>query len=482
MFLKPTLSFTIPSIHDGHKLDCRVFHPPSLLTPPSSSHVPSAAAPDDKEQHTNAPPWGRHIAIGSQTSTAAQSFIVVNGHNLVAHPYAPLGGSYDDPIVDVIGSILVQAGFVVATFNFRATTCPWWDFLAYYAHYLDIPSRTVAEGLPSLSPALLQCGYSYGATVTTKIPPLDSILASFHSPAVHTSAADIRLRAQHLAEQQNRLASMPISPRKSLGMRIGGDEDTSPRKSHEVRRSRSIEREDKIRKGVKDILGRSKLVRRRRRGDQPKPENADAAHDEHHEVDCMPIVTDLPKFRGAYLTVSPPIGLMTNLATMSLPNPFGGLSRKRSRLTPGSSEGQEMATEPQNEAEAAEQKLVRNPTLAVYGDQDGMAQVHKFREWAARLKGYPGSQFLDVEVSGAGHFWWEEGVIYQLRSAIETYAASLVKNEAVRFHTSAPSEKPTLSETSMPSEKSNQLDKVNPPSSPVLAEMSTPPEKVALPN
>ncbi|KAK8075684.1 Acid phosphatase [Apiospora hydei] len=477
MFLKPTLSFTIPSIHDGHKLDCRVFHAPSLLTPPSA-HAQSEESPEDKEQHTNAPPWGRHIAI-------------------VAHPYAPLGGSYDDPIVDVIGSILAQAGFVVATFNFRGASksggkTSWTSkpeqgdymsvvgFLAYYAHYLDISSRAAAEGHTSLSPVLLQCGYSYGAIVTTKIPPLDSILASFHSPAVHTSAADIRLRAQHLAEQQNRLASMPISPRKSLGMRVGGDEDTSPRKSHEVRRSRSFEREEKIRKGVKDILGRSKLVRRRRRGDQPKPDNADAAHDEHHEVDCMPVATDFPKFRAAYLAVSPPIGLMTNLATMSLPNPFGSWSRKRSRLAPGSSEGQETATEPQNESEAAEQKLVRNPTLAVYGDQDGMAQVHKFREWAAKLKGHPGSQFLDVEISGAGHFWWEEGVIYQLRSAIETYAASLIKDEAVRFQTSA------LPETSISQEKSTQLDKVDPPGSPAVPETSTQTsiqlEKFALPN
>lgn len=357
-------------------------------------------------------------------------------------------------------------------------------FLAYYARYLDIPSRTIAEGHPAPPPTLLQCGYSYGATVTTKIPPLDAILAQFHSPAVHTSAADIRLRAQHLAEQQSRLASMPTSPRKSLGMRIGGDEDTSPHKSQEVRRSRSFEREDKIRKGVKDILGRSKLVRRRR-GDQSKSEGADTVHDEHH--DCMQIVTDLPKFRSAYLTVSPPIGFMTNLATMSIPNPFGSLSRKRSRGS-SVSEGQETAEAPQSEAEAAELKLVRNPTLVVYGDQDGMAQVHKFREWAARLKAHAGSQFLDVEISGAGHFWWEEGVIYQLRSAIETYAKSLTRNEAVRMHTSSPSEKsatpasPTLPEKSDPPEHSTSLDTSTLKEKPSMSDSPAPPGSSALPN
>ncbi|KAK7987119.1 hypothetical protein PG996_006279 [Apiospora saccharicola] len=469
MFLKPTLSFTIPSVHDGHKLDCRVFHPASLLTPPSQSQ-PSE---DNDDASSAPPPWGRHIAI-------------------VAHPYAPLGGSYDDPIVDVISGILVQAGFVVVTFNFRGASksggrTSWTSkpeqgdymsvvgFLAYYARYLDIPSRTIADKHPAPSPTLLQCGYSYGATVTTKIPPLDSILALFHSPAVHTSAADIRLRAQHLAEQQNRLAAMPISPRKSLGMRIGGDEDTkSPRKSsQEVRRSRSFEREDKIRKGVKDILGRSKLVRRRRHS---KADSADPAHDEHH--DCMQIVTDLPKFRSAYLTVSPPIGLMTNLATMSIPNPFGSLSRKRSRGA-SVSEGQE--TSP-NEVEAAEQKLVRNPTLVVYGDQDGMAQVHKFREWAARLKGYAGSQFLDVEISGAGHFWWEEGVIYQLRSAIETYAKSLTRNEATQMHTSSPSEKSALPGSSTLLEKSTLLDTSAPAEKPPFPDSPGLPGSSTLPN
>lgn len=60
MYLKPALSFTIPSVHDGHKLDCRVFHPPSLLAPPSSQ-------PEDEDANSAPPPWGRHIAIGSQT-------------------------------------------------------------------------------------------------------------------------------------------------------------------------------------------------------------------------------------------------------------------------------------------------------------------------------------------------------------------------------------------------------------------------------
>jgi len=79
---EPTLTFTLPSIHDGLALDCRVYHPFSLSISP------------------RAPPWQRHAAI-------------------VAHPYAPLGGSQDDHIVDVVASTLLRLGYLVCTFNFR---------------------------------------------------------------------------------------------------------------------------------------------------------------------------------------------------------------------------------------------------------------------------------------------------------------------------------------------------------------------------
>jgi hypothetical protein len=82
MLPKPSLTFTVPSLHDGLPIDCRVYHPLSL-----------AAAPD-------APSWQKHAAI-------------------VAHPYAPLGGCYDDPVVDIVAGTLLRRGFLVATFNFR---------------------------------------------------------------------------------------------------------------------------------------------------------------------------------------------------------------------------------------------------------------------------------------------------------------------------------------------------------------------------
>lgn len=75
----PAYSFTIPSVHDDTPLDCRVYHPSCIAEPAVSC---------------------RNGAI-------------------VAHPYAPLGGFYDDHVVETIVEQLLEIGFVVGTFNFR---------------------------------------------------------------------------------------------------------------------------------------------------------------------------------------------------------------------------------------------------------------------------------------------------------------------------------------------------------------------------
>lgn len=37
----------------------------------------------------------------------------------MAHPYAPMGGSYDDRVVGIVVEEFLGLGFVVGTFNFR---------------------------------------------------------------------------------------------------------------------------------------------------------------------------------------------------------------------------------------------------------------------------------------------------------------------------------------------------------------------------
>ena len=75
---EPAYSFTLPSLEDDIKLDCRIYHPKAL-------------------QHTS---WEVKAAV-------------------VAHPYAPLGGCYDDPVVMAVTGTLLKQGYVVGTFNFR---------------------------------------------------------------------------------------------------------------------------------------------------------------------------------------------------------------------------------------------------------------------------------------------------------------------------------------------------------------------------
>lgn len=78
----PVYCFTIPSVSDGTLLDCRIYHPISLQDAQST------------QQRTR--------------KTA-----------LVAHPYAPLGGSMDDAVVATMVDQLLDLDFVVGTFNFR---------------------------------------------------------------------------------------------------------------------------------------------------------------------------------------------------------------------------------------------------------------------------------------------------------------------------------------------------------------------------
>lgn len=80
---KPSCSFVIPSVHDGLELDCRIYYP--------------------RRSEQNHELFGRTFAI-------------------FAHPYAPLGGCYDDPVVGLVGGILLRHSIVLVTFNFRYVT------------------------------------------------------------------------------------------------------------------------------------------------------------------------------------------------------------------------------------------------------------------------------------------------------------------------------------------------------------------------
>ena len=415
MLPEPALAFTLPSLHDGTILDCRIYHPLSLTANP------------------RAPAWHRHAAI-------------------IAHPYAPLGGSYDDPVVETVAALLLRRGFCVCTFNFRgaggsAGKTSWTSraeredyatvvgFVVHYVHYLDPFKRMDqgpyqakdAEAAPSEDaperPVLLLGGYSYGAIITTHLPPLGAILQSFLSPDLDSHAGQVRLRAQHLADQENLVLGSARAamlehhnqhiPRSSSkrGVRIGGDEGGSPRKSHEShgRRSFSLDAEDKIRRGVHDLVAKARSGRHGHR-----PSTATAGTKMEVEVEKpsegpMDRILDLIRPQPAYLLVSAPQGLATHLATLSLiPSAW---SKNKSPVDL-----------------AAEEKLIRNPTLAVYGDADSFTPAAKLRTWKTKMEGRDGSLFRGVEVATGGHFWVEEGVLERLKGAVGEFAGKLLES------------------------------------------------------
>lgn len=82
----PSFKFTIPSVHDDTEIACRVYHPPTSLDAGSGD--------------------------SSSTTTVKKGAIV-------AHPYAPLGGSYDDAVVTSLAAGMLKEGLIVGTFNFR---------------------------------------------------------------------------------------------------------------------------------------------------------------------------------------------------------------------------------------------------------------------------------------------------------------------------------------------------------------------------
>ncbi|TVY51279.1 hypothetical protein LCER1_G007786, partial [Lachnellula cervina] len=470
MLPPPTLSFTIPSIQDDTVLQCRVYHP-------------SCLAPASVPQITD---WKKKAAI-------------------VAHPYAPLGGCYDDPVVNAIAATILKQGWVVATFNFRGAgssqgRTSWQSkpeqndyisvlgFIVYYLHLLSppepppkftlsdprrhdltpVPSQALppphAEQLspktshPTITlqleqgneqdtrPRLLLAGYSYGALITCSLPAiLSSIIAPFQNPPPRSAHAEIRLRAERLAGQQNEsmrqnLASLfhssdhqrgrslqandvLHSPKARGGVRMGGDEDPR-RASHESYRSFAIETPDLVKKSVDRVrsITRHKKFSPKRHDSQgsvassyksKKGESSSSidkkTSDEDEEAEKTKRIRPIPGIAEAlktgYLLVSPLQGWVNTLATM-----WSAKSAGRDTI-------------PENEM-----KLAIDRTLALFGDDDVFVSVKRLRAWAEKLAstGKGGrSQFRYREVSNAGHFWHDHEAVKILQAEIKSFVATL---------------------------------------------------------
>ena len=248
------------------------------------------------------------------------------------------------------------------------------------------------------SPIITLGGYSYGSLIVKHLAPIPTMIQSFASPLAGSAADEIRLRARKLADQSNlewiNLASdlergretVKKGYKSKLSVSMGGEE-TRPNKWRSSREARmSVEG------------SRTRDVEHKLRSLNHKAPRNDAPQ-MHPEDVTAPSVT-MPKIR--YLLISPLTPPISTLAAPALGAKFWSRSE-----------------------EGSQEVIGKHPSLAVYGDQDIFASARKTRDWAENLKTVSGLQFTNVEVEGAGHFWVEQGVEEQLRSALRSWETEI---------------------------------------------------------
>ncbi|KAK3647591.1 hypothetical protein LTR56_003265 [Elasticomyces elasticus] len=422
MAAEPAYTFTLPSIVDDIKLECRIYHP--------HGH-------DENILRRNPNLKGA----------------------VVAHPYAPLGGCYDDSAVMAVIGTLLERGYIVATFNFRGAggsdgKTSWTGrsevddyssvvgfiihYLQQWRHLFEDASSDVLSPIVSADerngdvPAsarkkplsLLLGGYSYGSLILARIPSVRTIQQRFEPAVVGTAVAEIVLRARTLAHQTYQAAKdteelqyaspQELSPtedtslsptKRTIGspVTMGGEETDSSdrRRSRDSRRSVDI-----IRKSV-DIPRRMKAHMRHSSG-SGKQRHHQRSSDEvmAYQISDQVVMGSMPEVEVHYLVISPvvlPFSTALCPPGPPVPQPFG---RKIAA-----------------DAHAGD-LFLKHPTLAIFGTKDGFTPVRRLRAWAEKQS--PQAVGFEWEpIESAGHFWHEEGVMRALQERIKTWVATL---------------------------------------------------------
>ncbi|PWY93516.1 hypothetical protein BO94DRAFT_459907 [Aspergillus sclerotioniger CBS 115572] len=331
----PTYTFSIPSIHDRLRLDCRVYLPQQQTSPPPAKQ---------KQQKQ------RHL----QRQRGA----------IIAHPYAPLGGCFDDPVVGFVGGELLKAGLVVGTFNFRgagdsggrtswtarpelADYASFYVFMLLYLHFLG--GRGIGEGKGESDIRIVLGGYSYGSMIASHLPGLDAIVDLVRKSSPDTPIHEI----YQIADK--------------LSLCLGDDQSTS----------------------------------------RPSPTYRPATVEEMGQA-----ADSIGRAAVSYLLVSPLLPPVNQFLTL-----FSKMSLDAGAQT--SAQGRQISC-PKPAAQ-----LCAHETLAIYGDQDTFTSASKLEKWSAELAHAPESRFQAVEIEGAGHFWREHGVESQAREVIKDWVCQM---------------------------------------------------------
>jgi hypothetical protein len=368
----PTFTFTVPSLHDDITLDCRLYIPSRF------------------QVHDNT---GRLKAV------------------IIAHPYAPLGGCCDDPVLSAVGGELLKHGWIIATFNFRGAAGSaghtswtgrgeWDDYISVAGCvmvFLDALTGNKGdekgEDEGAARPLLILGGYSFGAIIASHLPPPEDILARLTNAEEGSAAHEIVCRANHLAREMLVMfpppssssadpnsPSSPSKKRNHLCVTMGGDESSE----HAKRRSAEMNRIS-----IDLIRMKAESLSKKRKGEDVKKTASNTVSDTGHVV--------VP--RTAYLLISrvlPPAYLS-----------FGPFQRPR--MFSGSDVD----------------SLLTHPTLAICGDSDGFIGIKKAQIWAQKMieqSPKPDSFTFEI-VENAGHFYREDGVIRELKTRVVAWAS-----------------------------------------------------------
>jgi alpha/beta superfamily hydrolase len=301
-------------------------------------------------------------------------------------------------------------------------------------------------------PRLLLAGYSYGAMITNYLPSnISSIISPFQTPVPRSAYAEIRLRADSLATQQNSLMKARVdsllaqhprgrslqiqdhilqSPKlRNSNVRMGGEEDLR-RASHESHRSRSsftIETPESVRKSVDRIRSIGKhgrhasrrpdgngsiaLITSYKMNGTSSTSSAEQVTvlDGTNELETIKAIPEISNnFQVAYLLVSPLQGFVSSLATM-----WSTLERHK-------------------HMSEHDKKLTINPTLILFGDDDVFVRVKKLRSWVEKLSSAKQEgqehRLRHREIAGASHFWHNHEAIQILREEVKEFVCTL-RNE-----------------------------------------------------
>lgn len=389
----PSANFTLPSLYDDLEIDCRLYFP---------RRVPE------------------------QGALHAQGFAIF------AHPYAPLGGCYDDPVVNSVGSVLLRQGYILVTFNFRgADLSPGktsWsgrgelgDYVAVYAFCLamiNVPG--VLEHVsqesttnPESKPVLLLGGYSYGSMIAAHLPSIQVVSECLLNASYGSSEKEIESRAQELGvaflgycevQQLRGRGSRKVSETATSGggaVTMGGygSADAARRISRD-RSHRKVE-VDRVRHSVE-------RVRRKLGSHHNESPNRDHRSGSGGAATSQITAMIMPKVH--YLLVSPLLGSVASLATMFSRLKFEQRSIHPVRDLPST---------------APEEVLSKNPSLIIYGTADHFTSSAKIKAWCTKIEAEPGSLLVSQEVEGAGHFWHNAAYEEKLTAIVRAWLAKI---------------------------------------------------------